>query len=51
MRDFSQPYLEAKRLLEQYYSAAIAQDKDALAKIANALVEKALKLEDLAHDA
>jgi hypothetical protein len=49
MKDFSQPYLEAKRLLEQYYSAAIAQNRDDLAKIANELVEKALKLEDIAH--
>ena len=50
MRDFSQPYLNAKRLLEAYYKAAIAQNKDDLAKIANELVEMALKLEDLAHE-
>jgi len=49
MRDFSQPYLDAKRLLDEYYKAAIVQDRDSLAKIANELVEKALKLEDLAH--
>lgn len=50
MRDFSQPYLEAKRLLEQYYNAAITQDRKDLILIANALVEQCLKLEDIAHD-
>jgi len=49
MRDFSQPFLDAKRLLDQYYKAAIGQNKDDLARIANELVEKALKLEDIAH--
>ena len=50
MKDFSQPYLDAKRLLEDYYKAAIAQNKDAVREIANKLVEVALKLEDIAHE-
>ena len=49
MRDFSQPFLDAKRLLNSYYNAAIAQNKDELKKIANELVEVALKLEDISH--
>lgn len=49
MRDFSQPFLDAKRLLDAYYNAAIAQNKDALKQIANELVEVALKLEDISH--
>jgi hypothetical protein len=51
MRDFSVPYLAAKRLLEDYYKACIAQDKDLARQIANDLVEVTLKLEDVAHDA
>lgn len=51
MKDFSQPFLEAKQLLNDYYNAAIAQNKDAVKQIANELVETALKLEDIAHDA
>lgn len=49
MRDFSQPFLNAKHLLEAYYKAMIAQDKDAAYQIANSLVENVLKLEDIAH--
>jgi hypothetical protein len=49
MKDFSIPYLAAKRLLEEYYKAAIAQNKDEVRKIANELVEVALKLEDISH--
>jgi hypothetical protein len=49
MKDFSQPFLNAKNLLEAYYKAMIAQDRDAAAQIANALVENVLKLEDIAH--
>jgi len=49
MRDFSQPFLDAKRLLDAYYKAAISQNKDAVKEIANELVEVALKLEDIAH--
>ena len=51
MKDFSQPYLNAKNLLQAYYNAMIAQDKENAIKIANSLVENALKLEDIAHDA
>ena len=51
MKDYSVPYLTAKKLLEDYYRAAIAQDKDLVREIANQLVESALKLEDIAHDA
>ena len=49
MRDFSVPYLAAKRLLEDYYRACIAQDKDLARQIANDFVEVALKLEDISH--
>jgi len=50
MKDFSRPYLDAKRLLDEYYQAAIAQNKDAVRQIANDLVEVALKLEDISHE-
>ena len=50
MKDFSLPYLDAKRLLEDYYRAAIAQNKEAVREIANQLVEAALKLEDISHE-
>jgi hypothetical protein len=50
MKDFSQPFLDAKKLLQAYYNAMIAQDKENAIKFANALVENALKLEDIAHD-
>ena len=49
MKDFSLPFLAAKRLLDDYYKAMIAQDKAMAYQIANDLVEMALKLEDVAH--
>jgi hypothetical protein len=49
MKDFSLPYLTAKKLLDAYYKACIAQDKDLAYQIANDLVEVALKLEDITH--
>ena len=49
MKDFSLPYLTAKKLLEDYYRASIAQDKELAYRIANDLVEISLKLEDIAH--
>ena len=49
MKDFSLPYLTAKKLLEDYYKAMIAQDKALASQIANDLVETTLKLEDVAH--
>ena len=49
MRDFSYPYLAAKKLLDAYYKAMIAQDRALAYQIANDLVEMALKLEDVAH--
>lgn len=49
MRDFSMPYLVAKKLLEAYYDAMISQDKAKAYAIANDLVEMCLKLEDVAH--
>ena len=49
MRDYSVPYLAAKKLLEDYYKAMIAQEKHKAYEISNDLVEMALKLEDLAH--
>jgi hypothetical protein len=50
MKDFSMEYLAAKRLLEEYYRAMIAQDRQKASEIANNLVENALKLEDIAHE-
>ena len=50
MKDFSQPYLNVKNLLQAYYNAMIAQDVENAAKFANELVENALRLEDIAHD-
>lgn len=49
MKDFSLPYLTAKKLLEAYYTACINQDKDLARQIANEFVEVALKLEDISH--
>jgi hypothetical protein len=49
MKDFSLPYITAKRLLDEYYQAMIAQDVQLATKIANELVEMTLKLEDIAH--
>jgi hypothetical protein len=49
LRDYSVPYLAAKKLLEDYYKACIAQDKPLAYQIANDLVEVALKLEDIVH--
>ena len=50
MKDFSLPYLAAKRLLENYYQAMLSQDKDLAFQIAVDLVEMSLKLEDIAYD-
>jgi hypothetical protein len=50
MKDFSMEYLAVKRLLEEYYRAMIAQDRQKAYQIANNLVENALKLEDIAHE-
>ena len=49
MKDFSIPYLAAKKLLDQYYKACISQDKQLAYQIANDLVEVALKMEDITH--
>lgn len=49
MKDFSVPFLASKRLLDEYYKAMIAQDKQKAYEIANNLVEMALALEDVAH--
>ena len=50
MKDFSLPYITAKRLLDDYYQAMIAQNVPLAAQISNDLVEMTLKLEDIAHD-
>ena len=50
MKDFSLPYLAAKRLLENYYQAMLNKDKDLAFQIAVDLVEMSLKLEDIAYD-
>jgi hypothetical protein len=49
MQDFSQEFLNVKNLLQAYYKAMIEQDREQASKIANELVENALKLEDIAH--
>jgi L-rhamnose isomerase len=49
MRDFSLPYLKIKKLLDEFYKAAIVQDKDRAYLLANNIVEEALKLEDITH--
>jgi hypothetical protein len=49
MKDFSLPYITAKRLLEDYYKAMLKQDKAKAYEIANNLVEMSLKLEDIVH--
>lgn len=51
MKDYSVPYLAAKKLLDQYYKACIAQDKNLAYQVANDLVEVVLKLENITHDA
>ena len=51
MNDFSLPYLAAKRLLDDYYKAMIAQDKAMAYQISSDLIEMVLKLEDITHDA
>jgi hypothetical protein len=48
MKDFSLPYLVAKKLLEEYYDAMIRQDRAKAYQIANDFVEMGLKLQDIA---
>ena len=50
MKDFSVPFLASKRLLDEYYKAMIAQDKQKAYQIAVDLVEMALKLQDIAGE-
>jgi hypothetical protein len=50
MKDFSLPFLVAKKLLEAYYDAMLKQDKQRAYEIANDLVEMALKLQDIADE-
>jgi hypothetical protein len=50
MKDYSLQFVTAKRLLDDYYKAMIAQDRQKAYEVANNLVEVALKLEDIAHD-
>ena len=40
MKDYSLPYLTAKKLLEAYYMACINQDKGLAYQIANDLVDQ-----------
>ena len=49
MNDFSSQFLTAKRLIEDYYKAMLAQDSSKASQIANQLVESSLKLEDIAN--
>jgi hypothetical protein len=48
MKDFSLPYLVAKKLLQEYYDAMIKQDKVKAYQIATDFVEMGLKLQDIA---
>jgi hypothetical protein len=50
MKDYSLQFVTAKRLLDDYYKAMIAQDRPKAYQIANDLVEVCLKLEDIAHE-
>jgi hypothetical protein len=50
MNDYSQPFLELKKLTQAYYNAMIAKDKENAIKFANKLVENALKLENIANE-
>jgi hypothetical protein len=49
-KDFSLPFLAAKRLLDSYYQAMLDRNKDLALQIAVDLVEVSLKLEDIAYD-
>ena len=50
MKDFSLPFLAAKRLLDDYYKAMIAQDKGLAYQISSDLIEMVLKLQDIAGE-
>ena len=50
MKDFSQPFLDAKRLLDEYYKAMIAQNGNLAYEIATNLIEVSLKLQDIAGE-
>ena len=50
MKDFSLPFLAAKRLLDDYYKASIQQDKAKAYQISSDLIEMVLKLQDIAGE-
>ena len=50
MKDFSLPYLVAKKLLESYYDAMLKQNGHKAYELATDLVEMALKLQDIASE-
>lgn len=50
MKDYSLPYLTAKKLLEAYYMACINQDKGLAYQISSDLIEMVLKLQDIAGE-
>ena len=50
MKDYSLQFVTAKRLLDDYYKAMIAQNGNAAYEIATNLIEVALKLQDIAGE-
>jgi hypothetical protein len=50
MKDYSEKYLEIKKLLDNFYFAATAKDLDLAFRITNQLVEASLQLEDIIYE-
>ena len=50
MKDYSLQFVTAKRLLDDYYKAMIAQNGNAAYEIATNLIEVVLKLQDIAGE-
>jgi len=51
MKDFSFPFIAAKKLLDDYYNAMIAKNYDLAFQIAIDLTQLSVKLEEIAYDA
>ena len=50
MKDYSLQFVTAKRLLDDYYKAMIAQNGQLAYEVATNLIEVALKLQDIAGE-
>lgn len=50
MKDYSLQFVTAKRLLDDYYKAMIAQNGNLAYEIATNLIEVSLKLQDIAGE-